>query len=430
MKLTRNDYIPRIVDDKIDRYLRIFGAVSIEGPKWCGKTWTALNHTESVIYMTEKANRDNANINPKYIFLEKRPQLIDEWQLVPGIWDAVRHECDEDTKKGKFILTGSTSLEKMADENDDNRVFHSGAGRIATIRMEPMSLYESGDSKGIVSLMDMYNDTVKCGYFECGELDDLAWLVLRGGWPANINNTGDDALIIPRSYLDSVVNKDIHERTDRKRDPNKMRMLLRSLARNESTVVADSTLVSDIETYENQEELLESRQTVSDYVSVLNSLYIIYNQEAFSTNYRSSKRIGKSSKRHFVDPSLACAALELTKDKLLKDHHTFGLIFEGLAERDLKIYIESLEGHLYHFRDNSSGDEVDAILEFKNGDYAAIEIKLSYKGIEEAKNSLTKFYENVETKPVFMAIIVGYQKAIAKDPETGIYIIPLTALKN
>ena len=430
MKLTKSEYIPRIIDEKIDRYLHIFGAISIEGPKWCGKTWTALNHAESVIYMTEKSNRDNANINPKYIFLDNKPELIDEWQLVPKIWDAVRHECDEDTKKGKFILTGSTSLEKSDEENENNKVFHSGAGRIATIHMEPMSLFESGDSKGIVSLMDMYNDTVKCGYFDCIELDELADLILRGGWPANIKNTGDDAVIIPRSYLDSVINKDIHERMDRKRDPNKMRMLLRSLARNEATVVADATLVSDIKTYENTDELLESRQTVSDYLGVLNSLYLIYNQEAFITNYRSSKRIGKSSKRHFADPSLACAALELTKDKLLKDHNTLGFMFEGLVERDLKIYIESLEGHLYHFRDNSSGDEVDAILEFKNGDYAAIEIKLSYQGVEEAKQSLQKFYDNVLEKPVFMAVVVGYQKAIAKDPKTGIYIIPITALKN
>ena len=424
MSLVKKDYRKRLVDEKIDKYLKIFGAISIEGPKWCGKTWTSLSHAESVTYMTERGPRDLAKVDPKYIFNQKRPQLIDEWQLVPSIWDSVRNECDNSRDTGKFILTGSTSLYKNEKEEE---VFHSGTGRIATMRMYPMSLYESGDSTGDVSILDMLSGNVTGKYIRKVELDELAKLIIRGGWPANIEI--EDIAVIPESYVESIVTKDIHERKDRKRDTNKMRMLLRSLARNESTVAGNDTLVKDIEQYENQSELIESRQTVADYLGVLNSLYLTCNQEAFSLNYRSSKRIGKSPKRHLVDPSLSCSCLDLSVEKLLNDHETFGLMFEALVERDLRIYMEYLDGHLYHFRDNTSGDEVDAILEFRNGDYAAIEIKLSDGSIEDAKKSLQIFYKNVKKKPKFMCIIVGHYEAVIQEPETGIYILPITSLK-
>ncbi len=424
MSLVPKDYRKRLIDEKIDKYLKIFKAISIEGPKWCGKTWTSLNHAQSVTYMTERSPRDLAKVDPKYIFNEKRPQLIDEWQLVPSIWDSVRHECDNSKDTGKFILTGSTSLDKNEKEEV---VFHSGTGRIATMRMYPMSLYESGDSTGDVSISDMLSGSVKGKYIRKVELDELAKLIIRGGWPANIEI--EDMAIIPKSYIESIVTKDIHERKDRKRDTNKMRMLLRSLARNESTVAGNDTLVKDIEHYENVGDLIESRQTVADYLGVLDCLYLTCNQEAFDINYRSSKRIGKSPKRHLVDPSLACSCLDLSVEKLLNDHKTFGLMFEALVERDLRIYMEYLDGHLYHFRDNISGDEVDAILEFRNGDYAAIEIKLSDGSIEEAKKSLLTFYKNVKKKPKFMCIIVGHYEAVIQDPETSIFILPITSLK-
>ena len=208
-----------------------------------------------------------------------------------------------------------------------------------------------------------------------------------------------------------------------------MRMLIRSLARNESSIAGNDTIVKDIEEYETEEGLLESRITVADYISVLDSLYITANQEAFSINYRSSKRIGKSPKRHLIDPSLACASLDLSIEKLMNDFNTFDFMFESLVSRDLRIYMDYLDGHLYHFRDNVSGDEVDSILEFRDGSYAAIEIKLTDIGVEEAKKSLTKFYNNVEKKPKFMCIIVGHYEAVIKDKETGIYIIPITSLR-
>ena len=426
MSLEKKDYRKRLIDDKIDRYLKIFGAISIQGPKWCGKTWTSLKHANSVSYMTEKSPRDLAKVDPKYIFNQDRPQLIDEWQLVPSIWDAVRHECDSDHDKGKFILTGSSSLSK---EEREDEIFHSGTGRIAIMKMNPMSLYESGDSTGDVSIEEMFSGNVNCKYIRKVELDELAKLIIRGGWPENIDKEGDDIEVIPRSYIESVITRDINERKDKKRDSNKMRMLIRSLSRNETTIAGNDTIVKDIEEFENTDDLIASRLTVADYVSVLDDLYLTANQEAFSINYRSSKRIGKSPKRHLVDPSLACASLDLTVVKLLNDHETFGLLFEALVERDLRIYMDYLDGHLYHFRDNVSGDEVDSILEFRDGEYAAVEIKLSDGSVEDAKKSLMTFYKNVNKKPKFMCIIVGHYEAVIQDKETGIYIIPITSLR-
>ena len=426
MSLTKEGYKPRLIDERVARFLRIFGAVSIEGPKWCGKTWTSLNHANSVAYVTDKSVRNNAMVDPKYIFTKERPQLIDEWQVVPEIWDAVRNECDSDHGKGKFILTGSTSLKKKRGEK---KVYHTGTGRIAPLRMHPMSLYESGDSTGEASIKGMLNGQIRDGYVRKVELEEIARLIIRGGWPENIDMPAEDIGVIPESYLEAVVTKDMHERQTRKRSPEKMRMLIRSLSRHESTVAGDKTLVRDIEEYENGEELIESRATVADYAGVLDSLFLIANQEAYSVHYRSSSRIGKSAKRHLVDPSLCCASLHLTVEKLLNDHETFGLMFEALVERDLRIYADYLEGHLYHFRDNASGDEVDAIVEFKDGDYAALEIKLSDGSIQDAIDSLITFRDNAVKKPAYLCVIVGHLDTVMRDPETGIFIVPVTSLK-
>lgn len=425
MALTRDNYKERLVDKKIKRYIKIFGAVCIEGPKWCGKTWTSLNHSESASFVTEKEVRNLAEVNPKYIFQKARPQLIDEWQLVPEIWDSVRDECDTDGESGKFILTGSTTLNK----DKMKEVFHSGAGRIARLKMYTMSLYESGDSSGEVSIMDMLNSKVESRYLGKVELDDLAKYIIRGGWPANINKNTEDIDLIPKSYIESILSKDIDDEDGKQRDKSKMEMILRSLARNETTLVGDKTIAKDIEEHEGGEKLVKSRTTISDYIDVLNRLHLIENQEAFSLNYRSSSRVGKVAKRHFTDPSLACAILGLNVDKLMKDLNTFGFMFESLVERDLRIYMDYLDGHLYHFRDNASGQEIDSILEFADGEYAAVEIKLTSKGIEDAKKSLMKFYNNAQKKPKFMCVVVGYYEAVVQDPETGIYIVPITALK-
>ncbi len=420
-------YMPRLVDKKISTYLTIFGAVSIEGPKWCGKTWTSTNHSKSIVYMDEKENIEIAKLNAANIFekdLSLRPQLIDEWHLVPSIWDAVRRECDRSLSRGNFILTASTTLPEKKKKEE---IKHSGTGRIARINMYTMSLYESGFSNGKASIMDMYNNTQELMYNGKVDIELLASLIIRGGWPANTNIPMEHIGIIPKNYIESVLTHDISE--EKKLDKNKMRMLLKSLARNESTVVSNNTIISDIEEHENGNILLTSRNTVSEYLDVLDRLHLIENQDAYSVNYRSPERVGKSPKRHFTDPSLACACMDLTVDKLLTDTKTFGFMFEALVERDLRIYMDYLEGQLFHFRDSVSGLEVDAILEFPDGEYAAVEIKLSVSSIDDAKKSLLKFQENMLKKPKFMCIIVGNCPSIARDEETGIYILPITALK-
>ena len=293
--------------------------------------------------------------------------------------------------------------------------------------MHTMSLYESGDSTGKVSIQDMLNNNLKNELNNKTTLDALANLIIRGGWPSNIKTPEDKIGIIPKSYIEAILEKDIHD--DKKRDKNKMLMLLKSLARNEATIASKRTLLNDIEQYENEDELIESRSTIDDYLNVLNRLHIIQDQIAYSENYRSPARMGKSAKRHFTDPSLACACLDLTKDKLINDLRTFGFMFEALVERDLRIYMDYLNGKLYHFRDNVTGLEADSIIEFNDGEYAIIEIKLGYNEVENAKKNLKNIYTNMVKKPKFMCIIVGFTDIIAKDPETGIYIVPITALK-
>lgn len=427
MKIDEKKYKERLIEKKLEEYLSVFGAVCLEGPKWCGKTWTSIKHSKSQVFMDDDNVREMAKIDVKSIFnqsSDKKPQLIDEWHLLPNIWDAVRRECDNITEKGNYILTGSTTL---PDKIMKEKVHHSGAGRIGRLNMYTMSLYESGDSSGKASLTKMLNneqETVNTGDVE---ILQIAKLLIRGGWPANINVNESKIGLIPKSYIDAVLNIDINE--EKRRDKNKMKMLLRSLARNESSIVGNKTILKDIEEYETGSELLSSRDTVMDYLDVLDRLHLIENQEAYAQNYRSPNRIGKSPKRHFTDPSLACACLGLTAEKLLKDLNTFGFMFEALVERDLRIYMDYLDGHLYHFRDNVTGLEVDSILEFADGEYSAVEIKLGYNQVEEAKKNLINFYDNMIKKPKFMCIIVGKCPAVIKDTQTGIYIVPITALK-
>lgn len=425
MSLTEKGYKKRLIDSKIDRYLDTFGAILIEGPKWCGKTWTALNHAESVSFVTETTTKRLALINPKNIFSDKKPQLIDEWQIVPAIWDSVRHECDRGKGPGNFILTGSTTLKK---DEIKNMVHHSGAGRIARLKMETMSLFESGDSTGDVSITSMLeNKDINKNIGEV-KLKHLANLIIRGGWPESLKVKEENYPLIPKSYIDAILNVEIGE-DEKARDKNKMSMLLKSLARNESTIASNKTIIKDIEEYESGNDILSSRTTLLDYLDFLERLHLIENQDSYSSNYRSPLRVGKSFKRHFVDPSLACSLLNLNADKLMKDLNTFGFLFEALVERDLRIYMEYLDGKISHFRDNISGLEVDSILEFTDGEYAAIEIKLGYNEVDDAIKNLKEFYNNMIKKPKFMCVIVGVLEAAYKDPDTSIYVVPITALK-
>lgn len=430
MALTEDGYKERLIDKKISQYLKIFGAVSIEGPKWCGKTWTAKNHANSAVFLDDSsANFDmraKAKMDVSLILNMEKPQLIDEWIEVPEIWDAVRHICDKDKTKGKFILTESTTLRKKEQEE---KIHHSGAGRIDRMKMYSMSLYESGDSTGEASLKKMFEGTQENTLTKKTTLDDLARYIVRGGWPSNLNIDDDLIHILPKSYLNAVLDYDI-SKDGINRDINKMNMLFKSLARNESTIASNNTLIRDIEEYTSNKEYQLSRNTISDYLSVLPKLYLTENQEAYSFNLRSSDVVSKAVKRHFTDPSLACAALDITKNKLVNDIRTFGFMFEALVERDLRIYIESLGGKLYHYRNNKNGVEVDAIVELTDGNYGAIEIKLGSNEIEDAKKNLLRFTKEVKIEPKFMCIICGLWDAVLKDKETGIYIIPITALKD
>lgn len=423
MKFDKKNYLPRLADEKLEKYLRVFGAVSVEGPKWCGKTWTSSKYANSSIYLDEETTYEKASLNLEMVLNEEKPELIDEWTKIPKVWDVVRRKCDSIGTPGNYILTCSTELSEMRKKE----VFHSGAGRIGKLKMYPMSLYESKDSTGEASIMDMYNGVQKDVNVTVPSLEDIATLIIRGGWPSNLKVDKSLVGLIPNSYIEAILDKDIND--ERKRDKNKMKMLLKSLARNESTVVSNQTLLKDIDNFADENVILESRATIADYLDVLTRLYVIDLQESYSANYRSPERIGKSAKRHFIDPSLACSILELDEEKLMNDLNTFGFMFESLVERDLKIYANYLDGHLYHFRDNVSGLEVDSILEFKGGEYAAIEIKLGNNKVEEAKANLIKFANSMVKKPKFMCVITANSTYVGYDKENEIYVLPITALK-
>lgn len=374
MNLKPDNYKPRLIDKKIDDLLQVCGAVSIEGPKWCGKTFTSLNHAASAINMDDEETRRRFKLNSELVLNEQKPELIDEWSREPTIWDKIRRKCDLLETKGNYILSCSTSLK------DRKEIFHSGAGRIARLKMNTMSLFESGDSSGDISIMNMFNGKNIVKNVKKTSLEELANLIVRGGWPANINIASDKSGLMPKYYINSILEKDIFE--IKNIDSIKMNMLLKSLARNESTTVSNNKLIKDIS---ENEDLEVDKRTISNYLDILDKLNLLNNQPAYSLNYRSPDRIGKNIKRHFVDPSLAAALLNINKDKLIGDLKTFGFLFEALVERDLNIYMDYLNGKIYHFRDNVTGLEVDTILEFENGEYAAVEIKLGFNQFDEAK---------------------------------------------
>ena len=422
MTLKKEGYKERLIDKKIEECLKIFGAVSIVGPKYCGKTWTSLAHSKSVKYINsnDKKLYTLAQMDVNQILDGEYPILIDEWQLIPSIWDCVRRKCDEDKIKGKFILTGSAT-------EKENTIDHSGAGRICKLDMGTMSLFESGESDGYISLNDLFkNIEIKGHLTKELSLEDIANLIMRGGWPDNIENTPKESQLIVKSYIKDILDKDINEIDGVRRDRNKMEMLLKSLARNESTLASNETLIKDV--IENEYDSI-NKETVGEYLNVLDKLHLIQNQQAFNPNVRSRENVGKTAKRHFTDPSIVCGLLNLNYDKMINDLNMFGFLFESLVERDLRIYSSYNNGELRHFRNNVSGLEVDSIVINEEGEYGAIEIKLGSNQIEEAKTNLLKFYEKVDKKPKFMCIICGLWNNVMKDPETGIYIIPINALR-
>jgi len=426
MALTKENYTKRLIDDEISELLKIFGAISIEGPKYCGKTWTAFNHSNSAVLLTKSDNPNSdyqkALINRELIYTNDYPELIDEWQSIEQIWDDIRTKCDEDGKKGKFILTGSSV------PVNPEKIFHSGAGRICKLHMHTMSLYESGDSEGIVSLLDLFeNKSVAVNLKNKPSIEKYADLIIRGGWPASLNFDRKNYYRLPESYIEDVLDHDINY-DGIKRDKIKMKLLLKALARNETTLATNEKLINDIKNYSTQEEYQISRNTVSDYLNVLENIHLIENQLPYSEKIRSSIRVGKSPKRHFVDPSLACSILGLKQEGLMNDLELFGFMFEALVVRDLRIYIEHLGGHIYHFHDNNTKEEIDAIVELKDGSYGAIEIKLGVGKIDEAANNLLKFSKNCNIPPKFLCVMSGMID-YAYQRNDKVYVLPITALK-
>lgn len=427
------NYKNRLIEIKLDNYLKVFGAVCIEGPKWCGKTWTAVKRSESQIYLGDSTdnfqNRELALINPNLIFEGSIPKLIDEWQEVPSLWDAVRSRVDFDTRKGQFILTGSATPNKKG-------VLHSGIGRIGTLKMRPMSLYESGDSTGEVSLKDIcsrkFNDLI----INEASVEELAHLIIRGGWPANVNSAKDLAKILPASYIDLVIKEDFNRIDFVKKDLRKMTLLLKSLARNECTLVSNKKLIDDIK---GEENISIDEETLAGYLNIYEQVFIVDNVEPYSLETKSSLRMKQKKKRRFIDPSLTAALLNLNEKKLIEDLNTFGFLFESMVLRDLIVYAETFDAKIYHYNDYNNS-EVDAVIELDDGSWCAFEIKLGAGKVEEAatnlikvKNKIEKINRTTETSkikvPSVLCVITGTGKAAYLRPD-GVYVVPITALKN
>ncbi len=417
-------YKSRLVDARIQYYLRLFGAVSIEGPKWCGKTWSALHHAQSVIYIGSDAgnfqNKVLAETDPQLVLAGERPRLIDEWQEVPRLWDAVRHAVDQSTQKGQFLLTGSSTPPHKG-------VLHSGVGRIAQIRMRPMSLFEMGVSSGAVSLKGLFMQEFTALVGDEVSVRTLVDLVLQGGWPGSLGFSAKEASDIASQYIETILNNDLGRVDDVKRSPAKMRLLLRSLARNVSTTASVRTLARDIT--EHDGTTLDT-QTIAAYLDVLSRLYLIENQPPFSTNLRSPVRVKQMEKRHFVDPSLAAALLGANADSLIHDLQTFGFLFESLCIRDLRIYADASGYSISHYQDYEN-NEIDAIIESDDGRWAAFEIKVGFHEVENAALNLKRITRRIgqHNKPAFLAIICGMSRA-SYVRDDGIYVLSPLMLRN
>ena len=419
------NYLARVSDVKLSLLLQVKGAVLIEGPKWCGKTCSAQEKAESVLYMqdpdTSKANILTAKTKPSLLLEGKTPRLIDEWQVAPELWNAVRFAVDKRHQNGQFILTGSVFPAITED-------MHTGTGRIARMKMRTMSLFETGDSNGEISLEKLFNGKENMESKSTISIEQMAFLINRGGWPAVAREKNEKiALATANDYLEAIVNEDISRVDGVEKNPNRVKALLRSLDRNISSEAKTVTILNDLTA--NDETL--SQVTITQYINALKKIFVIEDLPAWSAKLRSKTAIRTTAKRHFVDPSIATAALRATPKKLLSDFETFGLLFESLCIRDLRIYAESLDGHVYHYRDKS-GLEIDCIIELADGRWGAVEIKMGAGEIEDAAENLLKLEKVVDTekmsKPSFLMVLTSTEYAFQMN--NGVWVIPLGCLKN
>ena len=423
-----HDYKNRIVDEILEKKLKGKGAVLIQGPKWCGKTTTAEQISKSILYMAKSDEKEQnltmAEINPSLLLQGEVPRLIDEWQIAPKLWDAIRYEIDHRNAEGQFILTGSSVPAKMDD------VTHSGTGRFAWLLMRPMSLYESGESNGQVSLIELFDGSKKIEGINNIDLEKMAFLVCRGGWPRAIFMEEEIALEQAYDYYDAIVNRDISEADGISRNPERVKNLMRSYSRNMGTQASNDTLKSDM--IANDSTSLDT-DTVLSYVNALKKIFVVEEAPAWNPNLRSKTAIRTSDTRYFIDPSIAVASLGIGPKDLINDLNTFGLLFETLCIRDLRVYAESIKGKVYHYRD-ANDLECDAVIHLRDGSYGLIEIKLGGDSlINEGADTLKKLESRIDiTKmknPSFLLVLTATGK-YAYRREDGVYVVPIGCLKN
>ena len=421
-------YRKRIADDILKRKLEGKGAVLIEGPKWCGKTTTAEQFAASVLYMDNPEKKEQniamSELSPKRLLKGAAPRLIDEWQLAPKLWDAIRFEVDHRSELGQFILTGS------AVPANTTEITHSGTGRFTWLTMRPMSLYESGDSTGEVSLENLFEGTKDIEGDSNLSIDRLAFLVCRGGWPQSVDMRDEIALDQAFDYYDAVVHSDINRADGVQKNAEKVKRLMRSYARNQGAQVPNTVLSQDIST---NEDTPISEETVASYVDALRKIFVVEDMPAWNPNLRSKTAIRSSDTRYYIDPSIAAAALGIGPNDLINDLNTFGFMFETLCVRDLRIFADSLGGEVYHYRDKD-GQECDAVIHLRNGKYGLIEIKLGgEKLIEEGVKSLKAMKEKIDTskmnEPSFLMVLTGTGD-FAYCRKDGVCVVPIGCLKN
>ena len=424
MKKYRN----RVVDSILQEKLEGKGAVLIEGPKWCGKTTTAEQIAKSVLYMDDPQSKEQninmAALNPKRLLSGETPRLIDEWQIAPKLWDAIRFEVDHRDDLGQFVLTGS------AVPPDTKEITHSGTGRFSWLMMRPMSLYESGESTGEVSLSRLFEGKGEVDGESKLDLERIAFLICRGGWPRSIDMRDKIALNQAIDYYDAVVHSDINRADGVEKNPERVKRLMRSLARNQGQQIANTAIAADIAV--NDESTI-NQETVAGYISALKKIFVVEDMPAWNPNLRSKSAIRTSDTRYFVDASIAAAALGIGPNDLINDLNTMGFLFETMCVRDLRVYAEALGGSVYHFR-NKAGLECDAVVHLRNGSYGLIEIKLGgEKLIREGVETLTSLTESIDTskmkEPAFRMILTAADQ-YAYRREDGICIVPVGCLKD
>ncbi|MBQ4547926.1 MAG: ATP-binding protein [Bacteroidales bacterium] len=421
-------YKQRIADRLLVRKLSGKGAVVIEGAKWCGKTTTAEQVAKSVLYMSEtgktEQNKQLARINPSLLLKGDTPRLIDEWQVAPILWDNIRFEADHSSELGLYILTGSSVPADMSE------VVHSGTGRIGWLKMRPMSLWESGDSSGEVSLAELFKTPDFISGISSIDLEKMAYLSCRGGWPLAVNMNDEIALDQAFDYIEAVEKRDISMSDGINRDPTRTHRLLRSYARHQGSQASYGTIKADLITNESD---TFSEDTIASYINALKKIFVIEDSEAWNPNLRSKSAIRTSDTRYFTDPSIATAALGLGPSDLINDLNTFGLVFETLCIRDLRVYAEALYGKVYHFRDRN-GLECDAVIHLRDGSYGLVEVKLGgddliNDGVKTLKSLESKIDTDRMKKPSFLMVLTAVG-SYAYRREDGVYVVPIGCLKD